>query len=65
MVDTGIDPNHGQTDKVVGWHDTINGQNRPYDDHGHGTHVAATAAGDGTGGSQASTYMGVAPGTTW
>ncbi|MDH4168264.1 MAG: S8 family serine peptidase [Acidimicrobiia bacterium] len=64
VADTGVDPLHEQLDgpKLVGWFDVIGGQPDPYDDHGHGTHVAATAVGDGSGGPQAATYGGVAPG---
>ncbi|MGZ4211072.1 MAG: S8 family serine peptidase [Actinomycetota bacterium] len=66
LTDTGADPNHEQLNggKIAGWHDFINNQPSPYDDHGHGTHVLSTAVGDGTGGSLALTYEGVAPGAT-
>ncbi|MBI3027386.1 S8 family serine peptidase [Candidatus Woesearchaeota archaeon] len=33
--------------KVIGGYDFVNNDNDPMDDHGHGTHVAATAAGNG------------------
>jgi len=64
VVDTGVDPAHEQLDagKVAGFVDFINKRTTAYDDHGHGTHVAAIAAGDGIGGANAATYMGVAPG---
>ncbi len=64
VIDTGIDPQHEQLDngKVVGFFDAVNGLTTAYDDHGHGTHVASTAAGDGNGGANAATYRGVAPG---
>ncbi len=35
------DDGNGYVDDVNGW-DFINGDNDPYDDHGHGTHVAGT-----------------------
>ncbi len=64
IIDTGIAPDHEQLDagKVVGFFDAVNGLTTPYDDHGHGTHVASIAAGDGIGASSAPVYRGVAPG---
>lgn len=41
--------------KVIGGYDFVNDDNDPFDDNGHGTHCAATAAGNGT-------LNGVAPG---
>ncbi len=80
IVDTGLDPRHeqiapttGQPSRVAGFADFVVSPERldatPYDDHGHGTHVASIAAGDGrradgsTGG-DAGTFVGVAPGAT-
>src|SRR4029450_8360925 len=41
-----------------------NAETTPHDAHGHGTHVASIAVGDGTGGPQAATFGGVAPGAS-
>ncbi len=65
IIDSGVDASHEQLDggKVAGWIDLVSGLPDPYDDHqgGHGTHVAAVAAGDGRGGPVADRYRGVAP----
>jgi serine protease AprX len=64
VVDTGVDPNHEQLDGKlpIAFFDAVGGQPSPYDDNGHGTHVAAIATGDSTGGPNAATFGGVAPG---
>jgi len=71
IVDTGIDPAHEQLDSKsslgqtsIAFFDAVAGRTVAYDDHGHGTHVASIAVGDGTGGAQADTYGGVAPGAS-
>jgi serine protease AprX len=63
ILDTGVDATHEQLDsKSIVWSDFVAGAATPYDDHGHGTHVASIAVGDGVGGSQAARFGGVAPG---
>ena len=62
VLDTGVDAVHEQLDsKSIVWSDFIADEATPYDDHGHGTHVASIAVGDGVGGSQSARFAGVAP----
>ena len=63
VIDTGIDATHLDLNggKVLAFKDYVNGRTTPYDDNGHGTHVAATIAGDGEASANRA-EAGVAPG---
>jgi len=61
VIDTGVDYHHpdlggclGPGCKVIGGHDFVDADDDPLDLNGHGTHVAAIAAGGGS-------RLGVAP----
>lgn len=59
IVDTGLSLHPDYQPRITGWYDALKGSPSPYDDSGHGSHVAGIAAGNG----QASRglYMGIAP----
>ncbi len=66
VIDTGIDASHLDLDqdKVLAFANCLVNPcttPTPFDDHGHGTHVAATIAGDGDARGDLK-YKGVAPG---
>jgi serine protease AprX len=49
IVDSGIDPTHPDLDhiNITAWKDYVNGRAQPYDDQGHGTHIAGIIAASG------------------
>ncbi len=49
IVDSGIDIAHTDLDhiNITAWKDYINGMTEPYDDNGHGTHIAGIIAAQG------------------
>lgn len=62
IIDTGISPHYDLTrpsNRIVGFKDFINNRQAPYDDNGHGTHVAGIIAGNGY--SSKGKYVGIAP----
>ncbi|MGC9393530.1 MAG: S8 family serine peptidase [Anaerolineae bacterium] len=74
IMDTGVDMlhpalssnyrgnlGHGLLDHAHSWYDAVNEGLYPYDDYGHGTHVAGTAVGQSTSAGN----IGVAPGAKW
>ena len=48
VLDSGVNPHPDLGNRLLGQIDFIEGKALPYDDNGHGTHVAGCAAGDGS-----------------
>lgn len=62
VLDTGVYPHEDltyPTNRIIAWADFINNKPVPYDDNGHGTHVAGIIAGNGAG--SFGKYGGMAP----
>ncbi len=48
VLDTGVYPHKDFGSRILAFADVVRGRNTPYDDNGHGTHVAGILAGDGS-----------------
>lgn len=62
VIDTGIHPHSDFTtpeNRIVGFRDFVSGRADPYDDNGHGTHVAGIVGGNGS--ASGGQYKGLAP----
>ena len=62
VLDTGIDTHEDltkPTNRILAWKDLVNQEESPYDDNGHGTHVAGIIAGNGSYSN--GKYRGMAP----
>lgn len=62
VIDTGVAPHDDLVrpeNRIVAFKDYVNNKEKPYDDNGHGTHVAGIIAGNGY--SSRGQYKGVAP----
>lgn len=62
IIDTGVAPHNDlikPKDRIIGFKDLVNDRNQPYDDNGHGTHVAGIIGGNGY--SSRGKYLGIAP----
>lgn len=60
VLDTGIYPHIDFDNRIAAFQDFLTGRKRPYDDNGHGTHVAGLIGGSGKG--SGGKYAGIAPG---
>jgi serine protease AprX len=59
MLDTGIFPHPDFDNRIIAFKDFVNEKKMPYDDSGHGTHVAGCMCGSGL--LSEGKYKGIAP----
>lgn len=59
ILDSGIYPHADYADRIVGFYDILANKTKPYDDQGHGTHIAGIIGGNGRASRR--TYVGMAP----
>jgi serine protease AprX len=65
IIDTGIDLSHPEfKHRTLKWADLVNFRDKPYDDNGHGTHIAGLIAAEGNWETLFSNFYlrGIAPG---
>lgn len=60
ILDTGLSPIADFNGRIPAFKDWVNGKDSPYDNNGHGTHVAGICASDGS--LSKGLYRGIAPG---
>ncbi|MCI8373378.1 MAG: S8 family peptidase [Lachnospiraceae bacterium] len=63
ILDTGIFIHEDIKDRVTAFCDVVNGEEMPYDDNGHGTHISGIIGGSGSASS--GQYRGIAPGCSF
>lgn len=64
VIDTGVATHEDLTipiNRIIGFKDFVNNKDIPYDDNGHGSHIAGIIAGNGF--SSDGRYRGIAPGS--
>lgn len=59
LLDTGIYPHIDFDKRIIGFQDMVHHRQQPYDDNGHGTHVAGVLGGSGR--ASRGKYRGIAP----
>ena len=59
VLDTGIYPHRDFDNRITVFRDVVKKRSFPYDDNGHGTHIAGIIGGNGA--SSDKRYQGVAP----